>query len=92
MGERRFVIYEIMQPELNTAFELLPGFITETELLRRFYGIRTMIETGQNLSQLNERAISILLHGEKEQNPVPVKNDTDATSLTRVLGINKVAS
>jgi hypothetical protein len=39
--------------------------ITETELLRRIYLIRTRIETGQSLPYLNERAIDILIYGEQ---------------------------
>jgi hypothetical protein len=41
--------------------------ITESDLLHRIVLIRTMVETGQNLSQLNERVIDILLHGEKKE-------------------------
>lgn len=66
MSERRFIIAE-MGDWGQPVGEVADYVVTESELLHRLYLIRTLIETGQSLCQLNERGIDILLHGEKEQ-------------------------
>lgn len=65
MAERRFYIMEA------TAYAEGAPTITESELLHRIYLIKTMVETGQSLTNLNKRAIDILFHGDREKGEEP---------------------
>lgn len=74
MEERHFTIYEVgtwASPWTDASLT-----ITETELKRR---INAMMSTSQEPHGGIDTLIDILLHGEKPHQPIPVKNDTDAT-------------